>query len=232
MAQPEGSTSLLRPALIGLTAVTGLVDGVSYLGLGHVFTANMTGNVALLGFALAGAPGLSAIGSAGALVSFLAGAVLGGRLVRSSAGVPLSRWTSRAFATEAALFVGAALTAGLGSAYPMIVLTALAMGLRTVAVRKIGVPDLTTTVLTMTLAALAADSSLAGGDNRNWRIRAASVAALLAGAAGGALLVRMSVAGALAVCAVMSGGWAVAARLGAGASAAPDSPEERGSATS
>ena len=46
-------------ALTSLTVVSGLVDAVSYLGLGHVFTANMTGNVVLLGFATAGAPGFS-----------------------------------------------------------------------------------------------------------------------------------------------------------------------------
>ena len=227
MAPHRRHHSLLRPALLGLTAVTGLVDAVSYLGLGHVFTANMTGNVALLGFALAGAPGLSAIGSAAALVSFLGGAVLAGRLLRWSAGTPLNVWSSRAFATEAALFAGAAASTRLGSVYPMIVLTAAAMGLRSAAVRKIGIPDLTTTVLTMGLAGLAADSSLAGGDNHNWKVRSVAVAALLAGAAGGALLVRISIAGALAACTAMSGGWALAARFGARADTAPDSPGER-----
>jgi len=221
MVPLERSGSLLRPVLIGLTAVTGLVDAVSYLGLGHVFTANMTGNVALLGFALAGAPGLSAIGSGAALVSFLAGAVLAGRLVRWSSGMPLNHWTSRAFGTEAVLFAGAAASTSLGSVYPVIVLTAAAMGLRSAAVRKIGIPDLTTTVVTMMLAGLAADSSLAGGDDPNWKIRAAAFAALLAGAAGGALLVKMSLAGALVVCTAMSGGWAVAARLGVRADAGP-----------
>jgi hypothetical protein len=43
--------SILPCALIGMTAVTGLVDAVSFLSLGHVFTANMTGNVVLLAFA-------------------------------------------------------------------------------------------------------------------------------------------------------------------------------------
>ena len=57
-----------------LTVVTGLVDAVSYLALGHVFVANMTGNVVFLGFALAGAPGLSAPASLAALVAFLVGA--------------------------------------------------------------------------------------------------------------------------------------------------------------
>ena len=48
--------------LLGLTVVSGLIDAVSYLGLGHVFTANMTGNVVVLGFAAAGAPGFSVVG--------------------------------------------------------------------------------------------------------------------------------------------------------------------------
>jgi uncharacterized membrane protein YoaK (UPF0700 family) len=57
--------------LLLLSVVTGLVDAVSYLALGHVFVANMTGNVVFLGFALAGAPGLSAPASLAALAAFL-----------------------------------------------------------------------------------------------------------------------------------------------------------------
>ena len=49
----------LPPLLVSMTLVTGLVDAFSYLLLGHVFVANMTGNIAFLGFALAGAPGFS-----------------------------------------------------------------------------------------------------------------------------------------------------------------------------
>src|SRR5262249_59224931 len=69
----------LLVVLLALTFVTGIVDAVSYLGLGHVFTANMTGNVVLLGFAVAGASGLSVTRSSLSLVAFLAGAVCGGR---------------------------------------------------------------------------------------------------------------------------------------------------------
>ena len=47
----------LVPLLLVMTAVTGTVDAVSILRLGHVFVANMTGNVVFLGFAFAGAPG-------------------------------------------------------------------------------------------------------------------------------------------------------------------------------
>src|SRR4051794_5579018 len=70
----------LPALLVGLTVVTGLVDAVSYLGLSHVFVANMTGNVVFLGFALAGAPGLSAPASLAALGAFLLGALAGGRI--------------------------------------------------------------------------------------------------------------------------------------------------------
>src|SRR5271166_3984558 len=71
----------LAPLLIALTVVTGVVDAASYLKLGHVFVANMTGNVVFLGFALAGASGLSAITSLAALASFMLGAFAGGRLI-------------------------------------------------------------------------------------------------------------------------------------------------------
>src|SRR5438874_6766954 len=69
----------LPPLLLGLTLVTGLVDAFSYLLLGHVFVANMTGNVVFLGFALAGATGFSIAASLVALGSFVCGALLGGK---------------------------------------------------------------------------------------------------------------------------------------------------------
>jgi len=60
------------------------------------------------------------------------------------------------------------------------------MGVRNATIRRLAVPDLTTTVLTMTLTGLAADSALAGGDNRLAARRAAAVAAMLIGAFAGA----------------------------------------------
>ena len=66
--------------LVMLTGVTGLVDAVSYVALGHVFVANMTGNVVFVGFAAAGAPGLSLAASLTALGAFLLGALAGGRI--------------------------------------------------------------------------------------------------------------------------------------------------------
>ncbi len=86
------------------------------------------------------------------------------------------------------------------------------MGLRNATVRKVGVPDLTTTVLTLTITGLAADSSLAGGTNPRWQRRVASVMAMFAGAAVGALMLKRSVAGALCVCGTMSIAGAIAIR--------------------
>ena len=72
------STGAPPSILLGMTAVTGMVDAVSFLALGHVFTANMTGNVVFLGFAIGGAAGLSISGSLMALICFAVGALLGG----------------------------------------------------------------------------------------------------------------------------------------------------------
>src|SRR5580692_5401944 len=83
MSEPDRPPQPLIVALAALTLVSGMVDAVSYLGLGRVFTANMTGNVLLIGFGIAGAPGFSIAASACALGLFLVGAVVGGRLARS-----------------------------------------------------------------------------------------------------------------------------------------------------
>ena len=211
--------SRLARALLGQTVATGLIEAVSYLALGHVFTANMTGNVVFLAFAVAGAPGLSITRSAVSLGAFLVGAVAGGRLAAGLAPGPLHRWIATAFATEAVLLLFAALLAAAGTreallaVYGVIVLTALAMGVRNATVRKIALPDLTTTVLTLTLTGLAADSALAGGTNpRAWR-RGASVLTMFLGAAAGALLVRHSLALPLVVSGVVSSSCAIAVAL-------------------
>jgi uncharacterized membrane protein YoaK (UPF0700 family) len=183
------------------TAVTGLIDAVSYIGLGHIFTANMTGTIVLLGFAFAGVPGLSALRSLTALAAFLAGAAIGGRLATTLARLSGNRWKMTAFGSEALLLSVPPETTRV---YAVIVLTALAMGLRNATVRKIAQPDLTTTVLTLTITGLAADSSLAGGSNPRWQRRVTSIFLMLAGAAIGALLLRHSLALPLGVATVGS----------------------------
>ncbi|MER5733525.1 YoaK family protein [Streptomyces sp. NPDC002138] len=171
----------LPPLLIVLTFVSGLVDAVSYLGLDHVFVANMTGNVAFLGFALAGDRSLSAEASAVALGAFLAGALTAGRLRSGERPAGLA---GPLVAVQAVL-VGAALATRQsgGGQLAVIVLLALGMGLQNGVVHRLAVPDLTTTVVTRALTGLAADRWGAASVRR-----LVTVLTLLAGAlAGGAL---------------------------------------------
>jgi uncharacterized membrane protein YoaK (UPF0700 family) len=188
-----------------MTAVTGIVDAVSYLALGHVFTANMTGNVVLLGFALAGTPDLSISRSLLALLCFFAGAIAGGRIQLNQ--------VARAFAAEAVLLLAASMLALPLVApfqvipmatYGVIATTGVAMGMRNAIVRKLAIPDLTTTVLTLTITGLAADSSFAGGANPRWKRRYTAIAMMLAGAAAGAVLVHHSVALTLGIAAAIT----------------------------
>ncbi|MFJ6742302.1 YoaK family protein [Streptomyces sp. NPDC091279] len=180
--------------LLALTVVSGLIDAVSYLGLGHVFTANMTGNVVVLGFAAAGAPGFSVPHTATSLGCFLVGALVGGRVAVTLGSGSRRRWARRTLGAEAVLVGVSALIALVrpgagGTVYALIGVTAFAMGLRNATVRKLGIPDLTTTVLTMTLTGLASDSRVGGGSGRRSPRRAASVVAMAVGAFLGAWLV-------------------------------------------
>jgi uncharacterized membrane protein YoaK (UPF0700 family) len=203
--------------LLAMTVVTGIVDAVSFLAMGRVFTANMTGNIVLLGFAFAGARGLSISRSSVALIAFLTGAIAGGRLASDVPGG--NHWVGRGIWVEALLLaLGAASAIGFRSdaainslhLYALIALTAMAMGLRNAVVRKLGVPDLTTTVLTLTITGLAADSWRAGGDNPRWQRRVAAIVAMIAGAVAGARLVIRSISFPLAICSVITAACAIA----------------------
>ena len=191
-ASAGGQADLLR-VLMALTTLSGLVDAVCYLGLGRVFTANMTGNVVLLGFAAAGAPGFSVTASLTSLLVFLAGAVAGGRITQHV--TRRSRMLAVVILSESVLVAAAAVVAFLASTvsagwgrYTTIAILAFAMGIRNAGIRRLAIPDMTTTVLTQTLTGLAADSFLAGGANIRAGRRSAAVVAMAAGAAGGAAL--------------------------------------------
>jgi uncharacterized membrane protein YoaK (UPF0700 family) len=187
--------------LLVLTITTGLLDAVSFLGLGRVFTVNMTGNVVFLGFALGGASGIAVTSSLIAIGAFVIGAVLGGRIGKIYAGEELRKWFLTVALIESGLLIGAGFVA-LGftietqstafQLYAVIVLTAAAMGLRNSTVRQMNVKDITTTVLTLTLTGIGSDSTLAGGANTNIARRLGSVALMLVGAAIGAFLLYRS----------------------------------------
>jgi uncharacterized membrane protein YoaK (UPF0700 family) len=153
------------------------VDAVSILALGRVFVANMTGNVVFAGFAIVGAPGFSLAASLFALAG-LVGAAVGGVLtgraghdralhVRAGVGIELALLavaltiaaaSGDPGAAHGALdFTGAPFAGGIADALAAIL--AVAMGIQNLVARKLAVPDLTTTVLTMTLTGIGADKS-------------------------------------------------------------------------
>jgi uncharacterized membrane protein YoaK (UPF0700 family) len=185
---------LLPPLLLVLTFVTGVVDATSYLRLGHVFVANMTGNVVFLGFGIAGAAGISVWASIIALGTFLVGGVIGGRIAVAW-GEDRYRHLRTAIGIQTILVAAAVVVAGLAdrqiaadARYALIGLLAVAMGIQNAAARKLAVADLTTTVLTLTLTGVASDSRLAGGSGAKVGRRGLAVLAMLLGALVGGLL--------------------------------------------
>jgi uncharacterized membrane protein YoaK (UPF0700 family) len=199
--------------LVGLTVVTGLVDAFSYLALGHVFVANMTGNVVFLGFGLAGVGDIQVWASLTAVAAFALGAAIGGRW---GAGRTLHRGRLLAGAAAVqAVLVGAAATgaqaAGLADTSKRLVIVAVlavAMGGQNAVARRLAVPDMTTTVLTLTVTGLVADAT-------SWTVRRrrlVPVVAMLGGAlAGGALLRWVATAAPLWTAALVLGCCALAA---------------------
>ena len=185
----EKEESALVRLLVVVTAVTGAVDAVSILRLGHVFVANMAGNVTFLGFAVAGAPGFSISASVVALGAFLVGAFAGGRMPKLAPRGMLTRITALEAVLVGAASVVSVTAQGAGARYTMTALLAVAMGGQNATARELGVPDMTTSVLTMTLTGLAADEPDFTKVGTHSQRRVAAVIAMLAGAVAGALLV-------------------------------------------
>jgi uncharacterized membrane protein YoaK (UPF0700 family) len=194
-----------------LTAVTGVIDAVSLLTLGRVFVANITGTIVTLGLALAGTIGIVRETALAALVTFVLGAYAGGKMIARLGGHRgrLLVWTTAVelvfvvaavpvvvpltVAVEPTLSVRAVVAAGL---------LAFGMGIQNATVRRLKVPDITTTVVTMAVTGIASDEHGGGRDTVVRRLVA--VLMLLAGAALGALLVlRAGPAWALVVSAAM-----------------------------
>jgi uncharacterized membrane protein YoaK (UPF0700 family) len=196
VAPQRGSKDgLLPPLLVTLTAVTGLVDAFSYLVLGHVFVANMTGNVVFFAFALAGVAGFSVTASVTAIGCFALGALVAGRLGRSLASrrellLGITAAIQAVIVAEAVTMAALAATPmQTGLRYALIVVLSATMGVQNATARKLAVPDLTTTVLTLTITGIAADHALAGATGAHAARRLISIAAMLVGALAGAVLV-------------------------------------------
>ncbi len=195
-----------------LTAITGIVDAVSFLALGHVFVANMTGNVAFIAFAVAGATNLSIGGSLLALVAFMLGALVAGQWSAKLQAARMARLGLVAKGCLTAAALALVVVAGTEGAvrYATIVLLAVAMGIQGAVVRRIAGGEPSTNVLTTTLTALAADAPI-GGAHGPAAHRVLALLALLAGAgAGAALVLHAGVEAALVFALVLLGASAFA----------------------
>ena len=197
--------------MLVLTFSTGIIDAVGYLGLDRVFTANMTGNVVILGMGLARADNLPVVGPLVALLAFMLGAAVGGRVGRR-ARTGWSGLTTTTFACTGSVMVLMGVATFLvlphrdtAWAYTVTGLLSVAMGLQAAAARRLAVADVTTVVVTSTIVGLASESYLAGGTGKNWPRRLLAVVLILVGAGVGALLLHvhiglgMLVAGAITV---------------------------------
>jgi uncharacterized membrane protein YoaK (UPF0700 family) len=171
---------------------------VSYLALDRVFTGNMTGNVLFIGFGLMGVQDIPVLNNLVALLTFLLGAALGSRVTRpgSDGPVRLPRASVGVLTgTTAGTFVlaGVWLVAGHLDTPELVVLTgvlALLLGAQASAVKHIGIRDLSTVVVTMTMVNLAADSRLGGGAGPAWARRVGAIVTMGLGALASAAVVR------------------------------------------
>jgi uncharacterized membrane protein YoaK (UPF0700 family) len=196
--------------MLTLTFSTGVVDAVGYLGLDRVFTGNMTGNVVLLGMAVAGGTSLPILRPALALAFFMLGAAGAGRVLRR-APEGWSHRTSRVFLIQAlglwslVVFAGVAPVQG-DETYGSIVTSALAllMGTQAATAKRLKVAEITTVVVTSTITGLASDSRLAGGKSAFWARRALAIGLIMLGALAGAAALHIGLSAGLAISAALS----------------------------
>ena len=196
-------------ALLLLTFATGLVDAVSVLFLGHVFVANMTGNVIFLGFWFVPHSGVDLGAAVVAFVSFVAGTIAGGRFARHLDD-DVRRWLTVAMGAEVMMLTALSVLAGSGvlqyhgnGRLILIAGLALSFGSQAATARQFGIQELSTTVLTSTIVGLGVDSRLAGGSGQRERLRYGVVATMLSGAAVGATVARFFVAPVIALAAAV-----------------------------
>lgn len=196
-------------ALLLLTFATGLADAISVLVLGHVFVANMTGNVIFLGFWFVPRTDIDLTAAVIAFVGFVPGTVLGGRLTRKLGHRP-RRWITTALGIEVALLAVLSILAGIGlldyqdnTKLFLIGGLAVTFGLQNATAREFGIQELSTTVLTATIVAIGVESRLAGGSGQSELLRYSIVGTMCVGAVIGATMSRIMVAPVIALTAGM-----------------------------
>lgn len=195
--------------LLALTFVTGVIDATSFLALGGVFSAMMTGNVVFLGLGLSDSVDGSVLGPLLAIAAYVVASAVAALLARRTAGPAFGTRTANAveialLAAAASVAAATALDAHGPSGYATLALLAAAMGWRTTNVRALGSVNVPTAVLNLTMSAgpLTPGPGLAGA--ADLRPRALALACFLGGAVAGGLLLRIDAWVPLAVAALVS----------------------------
>jgi uncharacterized membrane protein YoaK (UPF0700 family) len=206
--------------LLLLTLATGIVDSISILVFGHVFVANMTGNVIFLGFWAVPHSGVDMTAGLMSFAAFVLGAVLGGRFARHF-DYRVRRWITAALGLEILILLTLAVLAGAGvldyhgkTKLVLVVGLAITFGMQNATARQFGIQDVSTTVLTSAIVGIGVDSKFAGGSGEYTRMRVAAVLTMCAGAAIGAALSRVTVAPVIALAAAVVGAAAATFRFG------------------
>jgi uncharacterized membrane protein YoaK (UPF0700 family) len=228
------SDRLTVTGLLLLTFATGLVDAISVLVLGHVFVANMTGNVIFLGFWFVPHSGVDVTAAVVSFGGFLVGTVIGGRFARHL-DYEVRRWLTAALGMEVVVLTALSILAGTGvldyhnnTKLVLIVGIAITFGAQSATARQFGIQELSTTVLTSTIVGIGVDSRLAGGTGRRAKLRYGVVLTLCGGAVVGATLSRFTVAPVIGLAALTVAASAVVFRLGPPAASGAGESGERG----
>ncbi len=153
------SPTVTRNALVVLLAVAaGFSDALGYVGLGRVFTANMTGNTILLGLAIGQGEVAAARRSVAALVGFILGIVLAGSIVARTRDQSIWSMTVTAtLAGECLVLLVFTVSGTIASPSPnsmanvaLIVVLAMAMGMQSVALHVLGISGVASTAINTT----------------------------------------------------------------------------------
>ncbi len=219
--------------LDALTVSSGAVDAISFLALGKVFTAFMTGNIAFLGMGIAGNTGAPSIVSVlASMAGFAVGIYLATRIVtpsRQPAAQEGEQSSGVVWPQRTTLALGVSLLAHLcfvviwfatsgrpgASALPVLLAVwALAMGMQSAAVRRLDVGGVFTTAATATFIFLVADfanRSLTGDERR--RLVGVLVSLVIGATAGGLLLIHAPIYAPVLPFVITTGVVATAARV-------------------
>lgn len=199
-AEPTSQTAELKLRdlqLMALTVSSGAVDAISFIALGKVFTAFMTGNIAFLGLGLAGAGGPGILPVLVSMGAFVVGVFLSSRIVKPPvAAGPWPRHVTIALALalipQAAFLLLWLQTGGVPSsaniAMVLLGLWALPMGMQTAAVQRLKIEGVFTTAATATIMYLVEDVSNSLATAADRRRLAGVIASLFVGASLGGLM--------------------------------------------